>query len=222
MSNPMQFKIGVLRATPKRLAAILPKLESQIQAIRADARFAEPYKAEQIGQARAAAREQLETLYQSAVVAEQGLRKNITEALNEKPVGEEALARELALDRAWRRVERLLEAGEDPTTLIREAAEAGDLTSLQALKEELPAFLRAKGQTPVVKPALDLITRLETPLLSPEHREVRAVELELSASMPQLNSAVEFVRMGIEGQPVTVIPDWPHKQIIRVDYGGQQ
>jgi len=215
----LKTDLEVLRNTPKRLAAIPVKLERDIAAVQSDTRYSDAYKAERIKPIREAATQQVETLYQSALAAEQSLRKKITASLNQKPSSDEAtIARELGLDRAWRRSERLLASGEaDAMSLIQEAAERGDLTTLQALREELPSYLRAKGQTSIVKLSLDLINKLEAPLLPPALRSAREVELELERGMPQLNSAAEFIRWALRGDRVTVIPDWEWKKTINIE-----
>jgi hypothetical protein len=219
----LKSDLDVLRNTPKKLAAIPTKLERDIAAVKSDSRFNETYKAERIRLLREAASQQIESLHQAAQNTEQSLRKKITSSVNQKPASNEAtIARELALDRAWRRSERLLDSGEaDAMSLIQEAAQSSDLTMLQALREELPSYLRAKGQTSISKLAVDLITKLETPLLPPAQREAREAEIELERGMPQLNSATHFIRGAVNGDRVTIIPAWEWKQTLSVQEGQQ-
>ncbi|MFE8013635.1 hypothetical protein ACFU3O_12940 [Streptomyces antibioticus] len=52
------------------------------------------------------------------------------------------LMTEQRVDRAWRRAERLLNAGTSPGQIIQAAREAKDWHTLQALVDELPAYVR--------------------------------------------------------------------------------
>ncbi|GLW45498.1 hypothetical protein Stsp02_11600 [Streptomyces sp. NBRC 14336] len=52
------------------------------------------------------------------------------------------LMTEQRVDRAWRRAERLLNAGTSPGQIIAAAREAKDWHTLQALVEELPAYVK--------------------------------------------------------------------------------
>lgn len=216
MSDLFKSDLKTLRSTPARLAQISAKLARDIQAVRSDQRYSDAYKSEQIDALRANARQQVEGLREAAKTTERRLREKITATRNEQPTGDAALVRELAIGRAWRRAERLLNTGSDAIGLIQEAAEASDLMMLNALREELPTFLRSTGATPTIQPALKLIDRLELPLLGPDQQAAREVEAEIASGLPQLNSAIEFIGWAISGQDIKVIPGWAHREVINI------
>lgn len=222
-TSPFKKDLQTLRETPKRLSAIPAQIKEATRKIQSDSRFADSYKQAQAQQARTAANQQIEGLQSQAQSAEQNLRQKIDSILaGDKPEGDAAVARELAVGRAWQRAARLLDSGQaDAFMLIREAADSGDLTMLQTLREELPAYLRAQGQKSISDNALAVIDQLETPLLPPAQQEAKAVRLELERGMPQLTSAVSFTKEAIEtDRPLTVIPDWAWREVIEV--GGNE
>lgn len=169
--------------------------------------------------------QEIEDLQSQAQTAEQNLRRKIDTVLaSDKPIGEAAVARELAVGRAWQRAARLLDSGQaDPIELIREAVDAGDLTMLQAFREELPAYLRARSQKSLSDVALGLIDDLETPLLSPAQQEAKAMRLELERDLPQLGTTAQLVSRSIAtGETLTVVPAWQWREVIGVEEEAQQ
>lgn len=79
----------------------------------------------------------------------------------------EATLREAKLGRAWERIQRQLDAGADAAEVAREYAAQGDRLALDAMREELPSYLSAKGESPESLKAYAMhIDDAEVPLLS--------------------------------------------------------
>lgn len=219
-TSPFKRDLQTLRETPKRLASLPAWLKGETRTIQKNDRWSEGYKQQRIQLANETARQEIETLQGQAQAAEQNLRRKIDTVLaGDKPVGEAAVARELAVGRAWQRAARLLDSGQaDAIQLIREAADSKDLTMLQAFREELPAYLRAKGQKSISDIALSLIDDLETPLLPPAQQEAKAVRLELERGLPQLGTTAQLVSRSIAtGESLTVVPAWEWREVIGVE-----
>ncbi|HXG66365.1 MAG TPA: hypothetical protein VNO70_14800 [Blastocatellia bacterium] len=216
ISNSVELR--TLRATPAKLAAIPQKLRKDIAAIQKDSRWAESYKQQQVERLRGEARREYTTLVLAARDAEQKIRKEIKAALNPAADSPEAeMARELKLSRAWARVQRSLDSGLGLIQTIQEAAEFGDLAALQAMREELPSYLRSKGQDELINRALEVLGKVEMPLLPPEQREAREVETEVNRGWPQLTATTEWIEMALNGDNgVSVVPGWEWKKTITI------
>ncbi len=115
--------------------------------------------------------------------------------------------------RAWDRYRRLLESGADIVATVERAV--GDEAALQALRQELPAFLESRGQASYVQPALETLDRLERPLLRPVERKGRDLLAELNRGMSHVRMDFSHVEMELTGQweRTTLLLGWEGKSV---------
>jgi hypothetical protein len=100
--------------------------------------------------------------------------------------------------RIWARLERLLKAGEDPTSVAQQLVTARDRTSLIVLRQELPAYMQANGESQVSAASLQALQKLEAPLMGATEKEYHdgLAEAEKASERLRLNGG--FVLRDLE------------------------
>ncbi|MBX5493376.1 MAG: hypothetical protein IRZ14_19670 [Chloroflexi bacterium] len=97
--------------------------------------------------------------------------------------------------------------------LIREAAEAGDMATLQALEEELPAYLKARNV--FLPDVADRIAEAEAPHRPPVARAALPVLQQAREGWPRVQAAIQMARNNVQGTAsLIVLPGWaPNEQL---------
>jgi len=213
--------VNRLRAVPEQAAKIALGVQQQVAQIELDSRLSIAGKKDAETQARNTALQQLDALAQSAREDVDMLQTMIDKALADTPTDVQAqLLRELRLQRAWQRAVRLLDAMGDSGAvvrqvdeLIREAAEAGDMATLQALEEELPAYLKARNV--FLPDVADRIAEAEAPHRPPVARAALPVLQQAREGWPRVQAAIQMARNNVQGTAsLIVLPGWaPNEQL---------
>jgi hypothetical protein len=219
--NSMQPVVNRLRAVPEQAAAIAIEVQRQVAQISLDDRLSPAGKKDAENQARNKGLQQLDQLYQSALDDVRSLEQAIDQA-TARPAGDaqEQLLRELQVQRAWQRAARLLDAMPDGPAvarqldaLIQDAARVGDRAMLQALREEVPAYLQARRMPDL--DVLDRIAEAEAPHLPPVARAALQVEKQARAGWPRVQAAIQMARNNVSGMGgLYSLPGWhPTEQL---------
>lgn len=138
--------LRTLRETPDQLHAIAEETRAKAEKIRRDKDLTSEGRRTRLEELRAQSLQKVAGLVQEANETRQTAERLIATTLKRKPdTTEKALLAEQQEARAWRRAERLLDAGTDVATLITRAGQAGDVATLNALRVELPAWLEARA-----------------------------------------------------------------------------
>lgn len=209
--------LRLLRGIPQRIADLLLALRRERQRIAGDRMLSPEGMAAQRQQATQRAESALQALADEASAAEQRIRQRIAAVTANEPGDvQQALLREMRVSRAWQRYRALLGAGADPLAVVERAT--GDAVAIQALRDELPAYLEARGSVEIIEPVVDALDRLERPLLAPVVRRARDIAAELDAGMAQLRMALAHAGAEISGdwQAATVLPAWTKGATLQV------
>lgn len=156
--------------------------------------------------------------------AQAKLDRIITEAL--RPSSSTPVEAAVELQRTWGRLERQLASGVEPSELIARVGQTGDTMALQALRDELPAWLEAKHRnaakrtedkrlaaTEAAKLAVALsseIDRAELPLLEGDksmrlRREALLARLEAPARARELDARLKVAALPPATSPRTAV-----------------
>jgi hypothetical protein len=213
--------VSRLRAVPEQAASIAIAVRQQVAQISLDDRLSPAGKKDAENAARNKGLQQLDALAQSAREDVEMLQAMIDKALADKPTDVQAqLLREMQVQRAWQRAVRLLDAMADAgavarqvDALIREAADGGDLPTLQALEEELPSYLRARNV--FLPDVADRIAEAQAPHRPPVARAALQVLKQAREGWPRVQAAIQMARNEVAGQSTLVaLPGWhPTEQL---------
>jgi hypothetical protein len=208
--------LRALRGIPQRIADILLALRRERQRIAGDRMLSAEGMAAQRQQATQRAETALQALADEAASAERRIRQAVAAVTAKVLDPQAALLRELQVQRAWNRFRAMLEAGADPLAAVERAS--GDLVAIQALREELPAYLEARGATELIVAAQEVLDRLERPLLPPVARRARDILAEVDAGMAQLRMAFAHAGAEVAGDwdVTAVIPAWERGSVLQV------
>jgi hypothetical protein len=132
--------------------------------------------------------------------------------------GLEAMLDRASQERAWRRLEPLLDrhtgSGELYTyvlTVHQRAIERGDWDTVAALDGELPSYLELRGWASLAERLADAMRQARLQHLPEAERAVEALRLELAVGWPRLLATLATVRQTIAGDGKTVpnaLPGW--------------
>ena len=212
-----QRRLKQLRTAPKRLAKLPARLNDDIRDIERDRRYTPEYKAKEIAEIREAAHAELTKILSQAVDAEAQIRKQIKEVFDAAPGSDAALIVAIEKGRGWQRAMLLLDNGADPLAVVRRMADAGDLNALRVIAEELPHYLEAYGRGGETEAVMQELRQLETPLLTAEQQEARALEDEMEIGVPQIRAAGQWIGEAINGDTtIEVIPGWNRGETVDV------
>jgi hypothetical protein len=219
--NSVQPIVNRLRAVPEQAASIAIAVRQQVAQVSLDDRLSPTGKRDAENAARNKGLQQLDALAQSAREDVDMLQTMSDKALADTPTDPQAqLLRELRLQRAWQRAVRLLDAMGDSGAvvrqvdeLIREAAEAGDMATLRALEEELPAYLKARNV--FLPDVLDRIAEAQAPHRPPVARAALQVLQQAREGWPRVQAAIQMARNEVTGQSrLVALPGWhPNEQL---------
>ncbi len=219
--NSVRPIVERLRAVPEQAASIAITVRQQVAQISLDDRLSPAGKKDAENAARNKGLQQLDQLAQSAQEDVGMLQAMLDKALADKPTDPQAqLLRELQVQRAWQRAVRLLDVMEDSGAvarrvdeIIREAAAAGDLATLQALEEELPAYLKARYI--FLPDVLDRIADAQAPHRPPVTRAALQVLKQAREGWPRVQEAIRMARSNVQGVAgLYALPGWaPTEQL---------
>lgn len=218
------ININKLRTSPQVVVDALLQYRRKVRAIQNDQRLSEQAKGNDTEAARREALLTLAELDGGARTAIETLQGKIKSSLTEKLEPQEALAIEMRRGRAWERAKALLESGRvQPLAMIQRASDEGDRDMLSALAGEMPTWLEVKDyEADFIKLAKSEIRKAERPLLDERGQMARDIEDEVTKGAPQLQAAINMARYELEDSfearpPVTIIPAWNHKEVLRVE-----
>jgi hypothetical protein len=132
------------------------------------------------------------------------------------------LLRETQVSRVWARQKGQLDNMPDAYAVMRaarqllaDAAAQGDGVAVQALREELPSYLKARRMT---DPGLaDELAKAEMPFLSGAARAARQLEGELQVAWPRILAGFQMARRDLAGQShLSILPGWREGERIQV------
>lgn len=219
--NSVRPIVERLRRVPEQAASIAIAVRQQVAQMSLDDRLSPAGKKDAENQVRNQGLQQLDALAQSAQEDVELLQTLLNKALADTPTDvQERLLRELQLQRAWQRAVRLLDAMSDAGAvvrqvdqLIREAADGGDLPTLQALEEELPSYLKARNV--FLPDVVDRIAEAQAPHRPPVARAALQVLKQAREGWPRVQAAIQMARRGVAGQGgLAALPGWyPSEQL---------
>lgn len=126
-----------------RAETLRTEFAAKVQTVRDDERLSDKYKQEQIGKLRNEYAQQANELRSRVENGKQSV-SNAAHTLK-KPQGDanQQMLTETRQNRAWDRTWPQLDNGRSWQSLLREAEKAGDTATVQAIANELPAYLEA-------------------------------------------------------------------------------
>lgn len=217
--------LETLRNMSVQLGEILEKSHMEAIQIGLDTSLSLAGKNERYNQAARRFVAQVDQMEQAAQAFKADLELWIAERLG-KPQGEpiEELLREVRMDKAWRRVERILDGTGDRAALIRTvfdlvdgAIKQDDQVTLAAIDQELPAYFQARSM--VMPPDLtERVRQARAVHASPQERQALALQEELEAGFPRLMAAFGLAKREIqEKATVAVLPGWAEDEQVALD-----
>ncbi len=169
-----------------------------------------------------AAMKRIAELEQMATAASADIETAIATATQKPPVAtQEAILEEMRQTRAWERVKAHLAAANGDAAVIhatviqlaRDAVAAKDGPTIDALRAEMPTYVRTltraaeNGTAKLVGPMLDAIDELDATWRSPAYGVARKARRELDHGSAALKGAFYHVRDVIEeGRPLYTVP----------------
>jgi len=201
-----------LRLIPGKLAVFLLERQSALREIASDERFTQEHREQATREINRRALEEVRSIRQSAELERAALQEIASEMASAQPQGsaEEQLLRETRIGRSWSRYRDLLEAGTDPSEIIRRAEEGRDEAAVAALVEELPSYLEARGWNPAHLAAIsEALGRVEEPYLSEEQLFSRRLEGRVSSGWTNLEVALAHAGGEVDGTfsyPTAALP----------------
>ncbi|MBW3643115.1 MAG: hypothetical protein KY447_09400 [Actinobacteria bacterium] len=190
MGSPITAYMRTLREGPKRLEEVFESLRETEATIRSDKALTDDEKNRRVEKARADARRVATELRSDMVEAKEHVERLSAKAT--KPDAE-ALAAGLEHDRAWQRALRQLDAGVAPGDLVAKAGAAGDVSTLRALRAELPAWADATARKGGSRSPVDttgLVEEVDRALV-PHVAEVEAEALTARLEAPSRMDAID-------------------------------
>ena len=184
----------------------------------ADRRLSEEGKQEQRATVKERAIAELDQAEGFAGDAKGVMERAIAEALKVDRTPEEQLAYETRATRLWARFRPLLEGPHpalDPLELVQR--ESDNLDSLQVLKEELPDFMAAHGQSDQLRATVPRCLRRPRRRYCRPRQLARKLQAEIADGWPRLTMAVNYARAEVVGDtPWTVLPVGSRHEVVEV------
>jgi hypothetical protein len=221
--------LALLReSTVPAVAAALLQLRRDLLAVARkprDPRFSPQGVGQEIAQETAAARQKCQAALDSADAgakqAISNIRDDLSSRTHPKRDAQEQLVDELQRAQAARRLDILSASGVEAGEKIMRAAAAGDRVMLAVLREDLPlmADRNDRQDQNQLENLLQLLDRVEAPLLSANQAAARKVQAELATGQAALTTSFSLARGEARGGsqsfganvmgPVSTIADWP-------------
>ena len=222
-TKPLVDKLEAVRA--EALPRLLNDHAQKVNQIEADSNLSAPGKMQARTELAGTVLPKIDALQQDAQKTVESLEARIKTALAGPPLStQDALLREQQMMRAWQRIKGVLDGITSPVLMVNRIqgfanealAQIGDAgrPTIQALREELPAYLEARGIN--VWPQADsLITQAEAPSLTPVQRAAQQMAYVCESGWPRLliafNQARAAVQRGVGASntalPGFIIPD---------------
>lgn len=208
--------LGFLRSTPAKLARLIEHIRCELVGIESDRDH--PAKARRVEVLREHGQDQLSELLLSVYSVRENIERILTSAgrppEHSPETTEEAILQEIREWRAWNRALRLLDAGIDTRDVIDELA--GDRIASRALRAELPAYLKSRGQENRVAEMLAAIDEADTALPPALRGRVDAARAEFEGGWSRLKQAIQHTEHELNGNwgAVAEIPDWGENRTI--------
>jgi hypothetical protein len=190
--------------TPQRLANAVAEARAELDRIDRDERLSEEAKRADKDRVRGRLDERIDKFEEQALTTAKQAERSVETATRPRQDQTEDLIAEQRLDRAWRRTERLLEAGHDAGKLAQEAVEAGDRDTIAALRQELGAFMRARSEAAYVSGTMAEIEAAAAALDLPVEAIAREVREEVERARRDAATAISWARH--DGVDATEIP----------------
>jgi len=199
---------------PQSVARLLQEVRSDMRRIRETGDLTAAAKSRLVREARETAALQLESLIEDAADVRQAIIADAEQVLTRPDTDDptQQLLRELQLQRAWARTERLLNSGATVAEIIMRAADTRDAAAFDALRAEIGGWLLGhKADTNEVETAHALIAEHEDSVLSLDQRAAKAAHKEAKHhayfSDMALNQAREELNGGSEWSQLAAGPD---------------
>lgn len=180
LDTEMQEARATLRTHAQRAQAIYRSHQQRAKVIRRNEQLSGLAKTQQIAASKAQMAQEAAALAEERAAAKATLADAFTWARTDTRDSATQLLDFQRQQAAWRRAQKLHAAGQDWTEVIRNAGASGDLATLAALREELPAEFAnlERTQRGYTAAMLGLIGQAETPHVSDLERAVRQAEAE--------------------------------------------
>lgn len=213
LSDRTADDLRTLRGMAQNIAALLLQRRRELQAIKSDPMISALAMQQKTQAANQRAKDTLDGYAADVQAAERSIRQAVADLTQGRQTTEEALLREMQMQRAWQRFKILLDSGADVMVVVERAA--GDPIAIEALRQELPAYLEAHSKSDFIKPALELLDRQERPLLRPVEARGRDLLAELDKGMRNLRLAFSHAEAELSGawQQTTVLVGWSGETI---------
>lgn len=210
--------LSFLRTTPVKLAQLIEHIRRELVDIESDQNLS--VKATRVEVLRERGREQFSELLLTIYSVQESVERILMRAgrppEHQPETTEEAILQEIREWRAWSRALRLLDAGIDTSDVIGEMA--GDRVALRALRAELPAYLKSRGQGNRVAEMLAAIDEADMALPPALRGRVDAARTEYEAGWSRLKQAIQRTGHELKGNwgAVADIPDWVENRTIKL------
>jgi hypothetical protein len=214
--DSVRFPLERLRSLPQTLADLCAGTRSKVAQVWMDESLTPKARADRAEELRNAALKQVDAALAAAQADLQTLERAIAKAVAPTQSGDatERLLRETQLGRVWARQKGQLDNLPDAYAVLRaarqllaDAASQGDPVAVQALREELPSYLKTRG---MIDPGLaDELAQAEMPFLSAAGRAARQLEGELQVAWPRILAGFQMARRDLTGQSrLSILPGW--------------
>lgn len=186
-----------LRGTTATLVTAVQAARQKVATIQANGDLTHEAQARQMSEARDKLREAADQVETTGIEA----LAEVESAAEAKEDGSDpaaALLHENRLGRAWQRVRAQLGGGREAMEIAQEAQEASDRLVFEALREELPAWLRAHGRGTSVEAEMLMLAELEAPLRTPEEQALAEALKDARRLNELVRTNVSIVRSELE------------------------
>jgi hypothetical protein len=212
----VRFPLQRLQGLPQTLADLCAGTRSKVAQVWMDESLTPKARADRAEELRNAALKQVDAALAAAQADLQTIERSIDKAVEPTQSGDatERLLRETQLGRVWARQKGQLDNLPDAYAVLRaarqllaDAASQGDAVAVQALREELPSYLKTRRMT---DPGLaDELAQAEMPFLSGAARAARQLEGELQVAWPRILAGFQMARRDLTGQSrLSILPGW--------------
>jgi hypothetical protein len=214
--DSVRFALERLQGLPQQLADLCSSTRADVSKVWMNESLTPKARADRAEELRNAALQKVDAALAAAQADLQTIERAIDKAVQPPQSGDatERLLRETQVSRVWARQKGQLDSMPDAYAVIRaarqllaDAAAQGDGVAVQALREELPSYLKTRRMT---DPGLaDELAKAEMPFLSAAARAARQLEGELQVAWPRILAGFQMARRDLTGQSrLIVLPGW--------------
>ena len=220
LTDRVEGHMTTLRNTPRAFAGVLVEWRAAREKVQRNPRLKPEAIRADVDQVRVDAIGKVTQIHNTAMAARDQVAPLLEMHAQSGPEAPDAqLAREVAATRMWARWKPLLDRSMLGVEELIDR-EMTNLPGLQVLLDELPDYMRARGdRAEVIDAFTGKARQYETALLPPVQRLARQLQAEIETGMTNLESARNWALAALtpySSMEVNVLPDWPKGASIAV------